>query len=196
MKIITPQRNPRCNAGFSLIEILVSLVVLLIGLLGFASLLVQSNKAEMESYQRVQALILMQDIVDRINTNRKVASCYVTPNPGGGSAYVGTGYTGTPVCTAGSAEQQARAVADLTEWNDLLQGAAETKDGGNIGAMVGARGCVAFDSATNQYVVTVAWQGLSDTTAPVSGLTCGSGLYGDDRKRRAVSSVLSIANLS
>jgi len=192
MKAIHTHRN----AGFSLIEILVSLVVLLIGLLGFASLLVQANKAEMESYQRVQALILMQDIVDRINTNRKVASCYVTPNPGGGSAYVGTGYSSTPVCTAGSAEQQARAVADLTDWNDLLQGAAETTDDGNVGAMIGARGCVAFDSATNQYTVTVAWQGLSETAAPPAGLTCASGLYGNEAKRRAVSTVLSIANLT
>jgi len=199
MKAFHTQRNagnPPRNAGFSLIEILVSLVVLLIGLLGFASLLVHANKAEMESYQRVQALILMQDIVDRINTNRKVASCYVTPNPGGGGAYVGTGYSGTPVCSAGSAAQQARAVADLTEWNDLLQGAAEANSGGNVGAMIGARGCVAFDSASNQYTVTVVWQGLSDTTEPPAALTCGSGLYGAETKRRAVSSVLAIANLS
>ncbi len=179
------------NHGFSLIEILVSLVVLMIGLLGFASLQVHANTAEMESYQRVQALILIQDIVDRINANRKVASCYVT-----GGSYVGTGYSSTPACVAGSVEQQARAVADLTEWNNQLQGAAEVKDGSKVGVMIGARGCVAFDSATNQYTVTVAWQGLSDTNAPPAGLDCGSGLYGNNSKRRVVSSVLSIANLS
>lgn len=184
---------PQLSHGFSLIEILVSMVVLVIGLLGFASLLVNSNKAELESYQRVQALILMQDITDRINTNRKVASCYVTPN----SAGVGTGYSDTPVCTAGSVEQQARAVADLTAWNDALQGAAETKSGvGNVGAMIGARGCVDYDAVSKQYTVTVAWQGLSDTAAPTAGLTCGSGLYGTDAKRRVVSSVLFIADLS
>jgi len=182
--------------GFSLIEILVALVVLLIGLLGFASLLVHANKAEMESYQRVQALILMQDIVDRINANRKVASCYVTPNPGGGSDYVGTGYSGTPLCTAGSTEQQARAIADVQAWDALLKGAAESKGGSNVGAMIGARGCVNYDSATNQYTVTVAWQGLSDTVSPPAALTCGSGLYGGDAKRRVVSTVLAIANLS
>ena len=183
---------PQLNHGFSLIEILVSMVVLVIGLLGFASLLVNSNKAEMESYQRVQALILMQDITDRINTNRKVASCYVTSNATG----VGTGYSDTPVCVAGSVEQQARAVADLTAWNVALQGAAETKSGGNVGAMIGARGCVTYDTVAKQYTVTVAWQGLSDTAAPAAGLTCGNGLYGTTAKRRVVSSVLSIADLS
>ena len=191
MNRLAPQH---CN-GFSLIEILVSLVVLMIGLLGFASLLVNSNKAEMESYQRVQALILMQDIMDRINTNRRVASCYVTPNPAGGNNYVGTGYAGTPLCTAGSIEQQTRAIADLGEWNNLLQGAAESNAGGNVGAMIGARGCVAFDDVSNQYTITVVWQGLSDTTAPAAGLSCGSGLYGNNTRRRAVSSVLSIASL-
>ncbi len=186
------------NSGFSLIEILVSLVVLMIGLLGFASLQVHANTAEMESYQRVQALILMQDIVDRINANRKAASCYVTPNPTGGTNYVGTGYSGTPVCTAGSAEQQTRAVEDLTAWNNALLGAAETNisSGSNVGAMIGARGCVEYDTASKQYTVTVAWQGLSDTTAPPAGLSCGDGLYGTSSKRRVVSSVLSIADLT
>ena len=183
---------PQLNHGFSLIEILVSMVVLVIGLLGFASLLVNSNKAEMESYQRVQALILLQDITDRINTNRKVASCYVTLSASG----VGTGYSGTPACIAGSAEQQARAVADLTAWNDALQGAAEAKGGANVGAMIGARGCVAYDTVAEQYTVTVAWQGLSDTAAPAAGLSCGDGLYGTNAKRRVVSNVLSIADLS
>ena len=102
---MNPYIPPRRSSGFSLIEVLVALVVLLIGLLSFASLLIRASKAEMESYQRVQALILMQDITDRIHTNRKVASCYVTPNPTGGSDYVGSGYSGTPACTAGSAEQ-------------------------------------------------------------------------------------------
>ena len=193
MKLCVPQPN----AGFSLIEILVSMVVLVIGLLGFASLLVNSNKAELESYQRVQALILLQDISDRINTNRKVASCYVTPNPGGGNDYVGTGYTSTPICTAGSVDQQTRAVADLSAWDTALKGAAEsTTVSGNVGAMIGARGCVSYDTATKQYTITVAWQGLSDTNAPTAGLSCGNGLYGTSAKRRVVSSVLSIADLS
>lgn len=183
-------QHPR-SSGFSLIEILVALVVLMIGLLGFASLQVHANTAEMESYQRVQALILLQDIVDRINSNRKVARCYVT-----GGSYVGTGYSSTPVCSAGSVEEQARAVADLTAWNSLLQGAAEVKGGGKVGAMIGARGCVAYDSTAKQYTVSVAWQGLSDTNAPPAALDCGSGLYGSSSKRRVVSSVVSIADLT
>lgn len=178
------------NSGFSLIEVMVSLVLLLIGLLGFSALQARASTAELESYQRVQALILMQDLVDRINSNRKVAACYVTPS------YLGTGYSGTPACTSGSTEQQTLANADMTAWNNLLLGAAEVKGGASIGAMIGARGCVSYDAATTQYTVTVVWQGKSPTAAPSAGLSCGAGLYGAETQRRAVSTIFTIANLT
>ncbi len=55
--------------GFSLLEVLVSMFVLALGLLGLAGLQTRVSVAEMESYQRTQALILVQDMVDRIATN-------------------------------------------------------------------------------------------------------------------------------
>lgn len=177
-------------SGFSLIEILVSLVILMLGLLGFVALQARASTAELESYQRVQALILMQDIVDRLNANRKVADCYVT------SSYVGTGYSGTPTCSSGSSTQQTLAVADMTAWDNLLKGAAETSGSNNVGAMVGARGCVSYDATTQQYLITVAWQGRSATAAPPAGLSCGSNLYGSESQRRTVSTIVTIANLS
>lgn len=177
-------------AGFSLIEVMVSLVILLVGLLGMAALQARASTAELESYQRVQALILMQDITDRLNANRKVAECYVT------ASYVGTGYAGTPACSSGSAAQQATAVSDMTAWNNLLQGTAESKGGSNVGAMIGARGCVAYDAGTAQYTITVVWQGKTATVAPPAGLPCGANLYGAEELRRAVSLVVSIANLT
>ena len=56
--------------GSSLIEVLVTLVILMIGLLGLVGLLVQSQRSQVESYQRVQALVLLEDMASRINTNR------------------------------------------------------------------------------------------------------------------------------
>lgn len=187
----------RRNAGFSLIEVLVALVILLVGLLGLAGLQVRAQQAEMESYQRAQALVLLQDMVDRINANRKVAGCYaITTDTANGQPSLGIGYTGTPACSAGTAQQNATAVTDLTAWSDSLKGAAETAGGNNIGAMIGARGCVSYDSTAGIYTVTVAWQGLSSTAAP-AGLSCGKGQYGtDETRRRAISATLRIATLS
>ena len=69
-----------------MIEVLVSLVVLLLGLLGLVGLQAKAGHAEMESYQRAQAIALLQDITDRMNANRKDAHDLVYKD-----AAVGTG---------------------------------------------------------------------------------------------------------
>lgn len=180
------------QSGMSLIEVLVALVITLIGLLGLTGLIARANQAEMESYQRVQALMLLQDMVDRINANRTVAACYSNDATG---RTVGTGFTGTPTCTVGSLQQNTQMAADLAAWSDLLQGSAEVSGSNRIGAMIGARGCVAqIDAASRTYIVTVAWQGLAPTVSPVN--PCGKDLYGsDDKFRRVVTSTLRIGSL-
>lgn len=192
--------NRRSQQGSSLIEVLVTLVILMVGLLGLVGLMVQSQRSQMESYQRVQALVVMQDMVSRINTNRKAAACYAIAAADGtgflGTA--GTGHAGTPTCGVGTAQQQARAVGDMTEWSNLLLGSAEVaSDASKVGAMLGARGCVTVSTVGGFqiYRVSVVWQGNGKTVAP-SGVTCASGLYGDDAQRRAVTVSLQIANLS
>lgn len=186
------------QGGSAMIEVLVTLLILLIGLLGLAGLQMQAQRSEMESYQRVQALVLLQDMVGRINANRKVASCYaVTTDTTNGTPFLGTGSTiATPACAAGTVEQNAMAVQDMQDWQNLLLGAAETAAGGNVGAMIGARGCVSpVPGDPNLYTVMVAWQGLGATFAPV-GQNCGTGLYGpSEAQRRVVSLTVRIANL-
>src|SRR4051812_34767512 len=78
-------RSMPCK-GFTMIEVLVSLFIVTLGLLGLAALQAKAQQAELESYQRAQALVLVQDMVDRINANRKTAGCYAfTPLPDNGS---------------------------------------------------------------------------------------------------------------
>src|SRR5690242_6264655 len=136
------------QAGFTMIEVLITFVVLVVGLLGLIGLQVRSQQAEMESYQRGQALVLMQDMIDRLNTNRTDAHAlaYVTASPvGGGGALTD--------CTA----LAAGAPFDLCEWGNELKGAAEVSASGTctaasggscVGAMIGARGCIAYDAAS------------------------------------------------
>lgn len=191
MKPLHRPGDARGQRGATLIEILVSLVILMFGLLGLVGVMIQSQRAQLESYQRVQALMLVQDMAARINANKKVASCYVL------ASYIGTGNSTVPASSActvsgASTSQKDRVVQDLTEWRDLLLGAAETTGSGasktNVGAVLGARGCITADASTaNLYQVSVAWQGSATTAAPPSGITCGSGLYGDEAARRAVS---------
>lgn len=234
-----PSRKNSRQAGFGMIEVMVALIILLVGLLGLAGLMAQSQRAEMESYQRMQAITLLQDMAGRINANRMAASCYNFTNVATGTPSLGTAATYAPACTANqiiayynlsqaspysavsapsataATAPAATAVFDLNAWNTLLQGAAETSGGGNVGAMIGARGCISYDPATELpeldpqtglatgrtllgtgvYTLSIAWQGMSDTFAP-PGLTCGKGLYVTEAQRRVISLTLRMAALT
>ena len=182
--------------GLTLIEVLVTVVVLLVGLLGMAVLLANSQKAESEAYQRAQALVLLQDMAARINANRAVAPCYSITDAALGAPFMGTGSAVVPACGLGTPTAYTQANADLTAWNDLLLGATESLDGADVGTLTGARGCVSADLANRVYTVSVAWQGRVATSAPPAALTCGTGQYGDERLRRVVSLVVRLANLN
>jgi len=162
--------------GATLIEVLITIVILTFGLLGVAGLQVRMQLAQAESYHRSHAVLLMQDIVDRVNANRNNALNYVT------GAALGTG-NAVQDCTGLTG-----AALDLCEWNNALLGSAESTAGGqNAGGMIGARGCIANVVATmpREFVVAVTWQGLMPTAAPAS-TTCGQGLYGNEQTRRVL----------
>lgn len=196
------------QSGFSMVEVLVTLIILLVGLLGLAGLMVQSQRSEMESYQRVQALILLQDMVGRINANRNVAACYAFSTAATGP-YLGVAATAAPAaCATGTAAQNAQVAADIVAWNGLLSGVAETSGASQVGAMAGARGCVSYDAAsvlintstgaaipgTGLYSVAVAWQGMGSTFANTTAL-CAQGLYGNEAQRRVVTLNFRLASL-
>jgi type IV pilus assembly protein PilV len=188
--------------GLSLLEVLISLLILVFGLLGMVGLQARAQIGTFESYQRGQALILVQDMADRISLNRQAATCYAfTTDTASGTPYVGAGYSGTPICatTAGTAAMQALAADDLAAWNNALKGAAEVLGGAQVGGLLGARGCISFDPATSRYRISIAWQGMAPTVAPTAGdtaATCGKDLYGPETQRREVNVTLMIASLS
>ena len=185
--IIAPRA---CQRGTTLFEVLIALVVAAIGLLGLAGLSMRMKLSDMESYQRAQALLLLNDMTNRLETNRDQAATYVT----GAAAPLGTGMT-CPTTNA-SLEQ-----VDTQEWCTALQGAAEITGANKSGAMIGARGCIETLGA-NSYMITVAWQGMTPIAAPSAGLACGAGLYAGassctgDLCRRTVSTVVDVAKLN
>ncbi len=178
--------------GFSMVEILVTIIIISVGLLGLAALQSKAQQAELESYQRSQALILLQDMVHRINANRETAGCYDITDAATGKPFVGTDGTDSLSsfnCTAwGTTETQTVANNDFTDWDAALEGLESTG-----GTLVNARGCVSYDDTTDVYTVAVAWQGMSPTSVPANN--CGTGQYDDEQKRRVVTATLRIADL-
>lgn len=179
--------------GVALIEVLVAILLLLIGILGMAGVQVRASQSEFESYQRKQALVLLQDMVDRLQANRLMATCYALTNATSGAPFAGTGAT-LPACGTGTSPSELVALADMSTWSGALLGAAEVQGGSNVGAVIGARGCIA-DKTGGIYTVSVAWQGMSATSAPPAALTCGKNQYGDETLRRVVSMNVRVVSL-
>ena len=195
-----------------MIEILVTLIIVTVGLLGLAGLKARAHISELESYQRAQGLIMVADMVERVRLNRVNASCFAISTAASGSPWYGTSSAGFSTCSGGTTAQNTIANQGKTDWNNLLNGAGETKTTGgavtSVGAMIGARGCVTYDataeitnatsgvpmSGTGIYTVSVAWQGMADTVANAIYL-CGTGNFGGEAKRRVVATQFRIANL-
>jgi len=180
------------SRGFTLIEVLVSIIIVAFGLLGLAALQGKMQLAEFESYQRAQALFLLSTMTERIRINSSQAASYAS------TTVIGTGDSQPATCTGTPG-----AALDLCEWSNQLKGAGELSSGSKVGAMIGARGCVTQLQAPNPspgvctpgiYRVDVVWQGMQATVA--SPLTCGQGNYGsDDALRRVVSSQVTVGML-
>jgi type IV pilus assembly protein PilV len=66
------------SAGFSLLEVLVTLVVVAIGLLGVAGMQVTSIKLNRVAETRSSGVVYVSDILDRMRANPLNASKYVT----------------------------------------------------------------------------------------------------------------------
>ena len=179
-----PASTMRAHRGATMIEVLITVVITAFGLLGIAGLQARMQLTEMEASQRAQAIVLLRHLSDRISANRKNAMSYVTTTP------LGT-ENGLQDCATLTG-----AALDLCEWNNLLAGAAETQGGLQLGAMVGARGCVINTDPVmpRKFTVSVVWQGMTPTAAPAS-TTCGTNAYGDERKRRAIVAPVVVACL-
>jgi type IV pilus assembly protein PilV len=190
--------------GALMIEVLVTIAILAIGLMGLMQMQGRLQKSEMEAYQRTQAVILVNDLASRLSTNRVNIDGYVTTALA--PAYLGVGGPSPPCASTYANGVQ---LGDSGEWCRALQGAAETSAGTSVGAMVGGRGCVQVTTAdTSEYMVTVVWQGLTPISAPPAEVTCGAGLYNlpagsdcadagyADRCRRFVTTVVRVPDLS
>ena len=64
------------QCGLGMIEILVALLVLSVGLLGLAAMQVTSTKMTSLSQQKTQAIILANDMIERVRANRGDAGDY------------------------------------------------------------------------------------------------------------------------
>jgi type IV pilus assembly protein PilV len=164
------ERHMTNQRGFTLLEVLVSLVVLAVGLLGVGKLLMGAVKADDSAHMRTQATALAYAILDQMRANHgsAVSQNYDVPfgpfpNPGN-------------VCLgAGGCAANALAQYDLYQWKRSLLGALPAGDG----TVVTATGANNQTSATvtvqwNDSLAQLAFKGAEANPAPNMSVTLNS----------------------
>ena len=139
--MFAPKHRLHSARGFTLVEILVTLVVMSIGLLGLAALQLTSLKANHGSASRTQAVYLVYDIIDRMRANSNAA--------GNGDYNIAIGTAAAGGTVAGD---------DLVSWKQNITTSLPQ-------GSVAADGSVTYNPATNLVTVQVVWD---DTHANIS----------------------------
>ena len=151
--------NPTINnqAGFTLMEVLIALLILSIGLLGLASLQTNGLRSNQMASMRTNATLLANDIADRMRANPTGvdAQSYVIATSDADPVIpVGETCEGT-TCTAAQ-----MATYDLAQW----RGAVRALPGGTSAIVRTVTGAVVT------HTITVFWD---EYRKGISGTNCG-----------------------
>lgn len=125
------------NAGFTLIEVLIAMLVLAVGLLGLAGLQATSLKNNQSAYNRSQATQLAYDLADRMRANIAGKARYTAILPN--SATAKANCLTTTGCTPADLAEN-----DLFEWNSAVSN--------NLPSGIGAIALTA-----NMFTIRITW---------------------------------------
>ncbi len=188
---------PHPQRGAVLIESLVAMLIVAFGVLGFIGLQARTAVSSLEGYQRAQALLLVNDMAQRMMTNRAgtqgghylrtdIGSSAICLRPLPGAAAAVPGFSQAAFDSAS---------ADVCAWAALIRGAAERDASGEaVATLASARGCITATGAAGEYLVALVWLGRQSSGA--TALDCGRGdtaAFPSESRRRGVSLLVRIA---
>lgn len=161
------------EAGFSLIEVLVTVVIISIGLLSIAALQINAKKAMYDSVQRTFASEMIQELADRMRANSDNLESYID----------------------GATSVTTQASNDLTEWRAMLSGGGEDSSRDGLMSPTACVTSTVASSAAGLYTISIAWRGVGKLTN--SGLNdCGNvspaadaDIYGANNEYRRIISI-------
>lgn len=125
-------RGARHAGGMTLVEVLVTLVIISVGLLGVAALQLTTVRNNQDAYVRSQAAMLASDMLDRMRANR-------TDTAGNSKA-------GLYEVEIGDAAPNTPEGAEVANWRTVLAAQLPSGEGG-----------IAYDAATDLVTIRIQW---------------------------------------
>lgn len=182
------------SRGFTMIEVLVTFVILAVGVLGVVSLLTSSKTSEYESVQRARAITMADSMLEKIRGNPQAISttpgyAIGTTNPLDGTVYASEP---APNCVTASCTPVELANHDLWAFEQALIGSSVSVGGADTAGLINPRACIQFapwgpHTNSGQISILIQWDGLQETGDGVpAGVVCGGGAAGTDPNRRSI----------
>lgn len=185
--------------GFLLVEVMVTVVVLSIGLLGLGALQIQNKQSNLVAAQRSFASHLAHDLFERIRSNSTGVEAWLASD--GALILDGDSLSEpSPKCGSGAECDPIQLAAhDFWQWERILAGAMTRIDEANAGVLLSPTACVSRPAGggPGTYSVVIAWRSTRQVDNPVTGNAvadaCGttSGKYdldasGDNKMRHVL----------
>jgi type IV pilus assembly protein PilV len=174
----------KSQSGYLMIEVMVTMVVILIGIVGIAKLQHVAKNSTAQAIQRTLVSDLADNLIERVRSNPDGIANYFPSD----SALVLKGVTPTPskLCTiSNSCIPSELATFDLWEWEQTLIGTTEQSLGNNTGGLVNPIVCLQRPPGGGDgiYHIAIVWHGLTKfseneldlpTIANTNADTCGT----------------------
>jgi len=133
------------QTGFTLIEVMVSLVVLAVGMLGIAAMYIESLRSGHMSVSYTNAVTLAADMADRIRANSLGINAYIGAGNGNGTAGGNSNcVNGVIDCTPAQL-----AVDDLFWWYEDVKNLMPVGRSATV--------AVVNNAPVDQYTITLSW---------------------------------------
>lgn len=156
------KRAVRNQSGYLLVEVMVSMVIILLGVVGIAKLQHVAKIANMQAVQRTIASTLADDLIERMRSNTSGIAVFVPTD----STVQLHGSSSTPLqnCTPDAmCDSSQLAAYDIWEWQQSLIGEAEQIGGVESGGLVEPMVCLKRPpgGGSGLYDIAIVWRGLS-----------------------------------
>ena len=163
----------------TLIEVLVAVFVMSIAMLGIARLQVTSKRANFESVQRTDAVMLAQSLIERIRANSGQLTVYTNAGAGRTINLSTADNIAATNCTSAVCSGATLATYDLYEFRQALSGVAEASNGNLTGGLVEPTVCITGPATSpGALTLAIAWRGMTELSNPtINACGAGSGKY-------------------